>query len=72
MLIRIMFNLISVADIVEQHQKTRKKVKFLDGNKVKFEKEIDIPPFDDLRNYAYEGQCSTAGSLHSLTQGYLL
>nr|CAD7430770.1 unnamed protein product [Timema monikensis] len=31
--------------------------------------DINIPPFDDLRNYAYEGPGSVAGSLSSLPSG---
>lgn len=32
----------------------------------KVENDPNAPPFDDLRNYAYEGCGSTAGSLSSL------
>nr|CAD7597146.1 unnamed protein product [Timema genevievae] len=31
--------------------------------------DINVPPFDDLRNYAYEGPGSVAGSLSSLPSG---
>lgn len=31
--------------------------------------DMNVPPFDDLRNYAYEGGGSTAGSLSSLASG---
>nr|CAD7442487.1 unnamed protein product [Timema bartmani] len=33
------------------------------------DRDINVPPFDDLRNYAYEGPGSVAGSLSSLPSG---
>lgn len=39
---------------------------FLEDRLEKLENDPNGPPFDDLRNYAYEGCGSTAGSLSSL------
>ncbi|CAG2066928.1 unnamed protein product, partial [Timema podura] len=35
----------------------------------KADEDLNSPPFDDLRNYAYEEGVSTAGSLSSLASG---
>lgn len=43
-----------------------KKIKNL---KEELDKDNNTPPFDDLRNYAYEGGNTAAGSLSSLTAG---
>ncbi|CAG0903886.1 unnamed protein product, partial [Cyprideis torosa] len=39
---------------------------FISDLKVKADGDLGAPPYDDLRNYAYEGGGSTAGSLSSL------
>ncbi|XP_065164456.1 neural-cadherin isoform X4 [Atheta coriaria] len=39
---------------------------FIDEHKKRADSDPNAPPFDDLRNYAYEGGGSTAGSLSSL------
>jgi len=39
---------------------------FIEEHKQRADKDPSAPPFDDLRNYAYEGGGSTAGSLSSL------
>lgn len=45
---------------------------FIDEHKKRADSDPNAPPFDDLRNYAYEGGGSTAGSLSSLASGKLL
>jgi hypothetical protein len=46
---------------------------FIHDLKSKADNDPNAPPYDDLRNYAYEGGGSTAGSLSSLASGlYLL
>lgn len=45
---------------------------FISEHKGKADNDPNAPPFDDLRNYAYEGGESTAGSLSSLASGKLL
>lgn len=46
---------------------------FIEEHKRRADSDPNAPPFDDLRNYAYEGGGSTAGSLSSLASGkYLL
>lgn len=42
---------------------------FIDEHKKRADSDPNAPPFDDLRNYAYEGGGSTAGSLSSLQSG---
>lgn len=42
---------------------------FIDEHKKRADGDANAPPFDDLRNYAYEGGGSTAGSLSSLASG---
>lgn len=44
---------------------------FIDEHKKRADGDPNAPPFDDLRNYAYEGGGSTAGSLSSLASGEL-
>jgi len=39
---------------------------FIEDHKQRADNDASAPPFDDLRNYAYEGGGSTAGSLSSL------
>ncbi|GFY53891.1 neural-cadherin [Trichonephila inaurata madagascariensis] len=39
---------------------------FIRDHQDKADTDINVPPFDDLRNYAYEGGGSSAGSLSSL------
>ena len=45
---------------------------FIEEHKHRADLDPSAPPFDDLRNYAYEGGGSTAGSLSSLGSGMLL
>jgi hypothetical protein len=42
---------------------------FIDEYKKRADSDPNAPPFDDLRNYAYEGGGSTAGSLSSVGSG---
>ena len=42
---------------------------FIEDHKRRADLDPYAPPFDDLRNYAYEGGGSTAGSLSSLGSG---
>jgi len=42
---------------------------FIEEHKKRADLDPSAPPFDDLRNYAYEGGGSTAGSLSSLGSG---
>ena len=42
---------------------------FIEEYKKRADNDPNAPPFDDLRNYAYEGGGSTAGSLSSLASG---
>lgn len=42
---------------------------FIDDHKRRADADLNAPPYDDLRNYAYEGGGSTAGSLSSLASG---
>ena len=42
---------------------------FIEDHKKRADLDPSAPPFDDLRNYAYEGGGSTAGSLSSLGSG---
>lgn len=42
---------------------------FIEEHKKRADSDPNAPPFDDLRNYAYEGGGSTAGSLSSLASG---
>ena len=42
---------------------------FIEDHKRRADLDPCAPPFDDLRNYAYEGGGSTAGSLSSLGSG---
>ena len=42
---------------------------FIEEHKKRADTDPSAPPFDDLRNYAYEGGGSTAGSLSSLGSG---
>jgi hypothetical protein len=42
---------------------------FIEEHKKRADVDPSAPPFDDLRNYAYEGGGSTAGSLSSLGSG---
>lgn len=42
---------------------------FIEDHKKRADGDPNAPPFDDLRNYAYEGGGSTAGSLSSLNTG---
>lgn len=42
---------------------------FIEEHKHRADSDPSAPPFDDLRNYAYEGGGSTAGSLSSLGSG---
>jgi hypothetical protein len=44
---------------------------FIEEHKKRADSDPNAPPFDDLRNYAYEGGGSTAGSLSSLQSGNL-
>ena len=44
---------------------------FIDDHKRRADTDLNAPPYDDLRNYAYEGGGSTAGSLSSLASGSL-
>merc|ERR1712223_1963601 len=43
---------------------------FIEDHKQRADSDPSAPPFDDLRNYAYEGGGSTAGSLSSLGSGF--
>lgn len=45
---------------------------FIEDHKRRADLDPCAPPFDDLRNYAYEGGGSTAGSLSSLGSGPFL
>ena len=45
---------------------------FIEEHKKRADADPNAPPFDDLRNYAYEGGGSTAGSLSSLQSGELI
>ena len=45
---------------------------FIDDHKRRADTDLNAPPYDDLRNYAYEGGGSTAGSLSSLASGQFL
>lgn len=45
---------------------------FIEEHKRRADSDPNAPPFDDLRNYAYEGGGSTAGSLSSLASGMIL
>lgn len=45
---------------------------FIEEHKKRADSDPNAPPFDDLRNYAYEGGGSTAGSLSSLASGKFL
>ena len=45
---------------------------FIEDHKKRADSDPNAPPFDDLRNYAYEGGGSTAGSLSSLASGTLI
>ena len=45
---------------------------FIEDHKRRADMDPYAPPFDDLRNYAYEGGGSTAGSLSSLGSGQTL
>ncbi|XP_065207824.1 neural-cadherin isoform X2 [Planococcus citri] len=42
---------------------------FIEEHKKRADGDLNAPPYDDLRNYAYEGAGSTAGSLSSLASG---
>lgn len=42
---------------------------FIEDHKKRSDSDPNAPPFDDLRNYAYEGGGSIAGSLSSLASG---
>ena len=42
---------------------------FIEEHKKRSDNDPNAPPFDDLRNYAYEGGGSTCGSLSSLASG---
>ncbi len=42
---------------------------FLQGNKNKVDNDPDGLPYDDVRNYAYEGDGNSMGSLSSLASG---
>lgn len=42
---------------------------FLHGNKQKVDNDPDGLPYDDVRNYAYEGDGNSIGSLSSLASG---
>lgn len=42
---------------------------FIEEHKKRADADMNAPPYDDLRNYAYEGAGSTAGSLSSLASG---
>ncbi|XP_033339371.1 neural-cadherin isoform X2 [Megalopta genalis] len=42
---------------------------FIEDHKKRADSDPNAPPFDDLRNYAYEGGGSIAGSLSSLASG---
>ena len=44
---------------------------FIEDHKKRADLDPSAPPFDDLRNYAYEGGGSTAGSLSSLGSGII-
>lgn len=44
---------------------------FIEEHKKRADGDLNAPPYDDLRNYAYEGAGSTAGSLSSLASGEL-
>uniref|UniRef100_A0A1A9WMH1 Cadherin Y-type LIR-motif domain-containing protein n=1 Tax=Glossina brevipalpis TaxID=37001 RepID=A0A1A9WMH1_9MUSC len=43
---------------------------FIEDHKKRADGDPNAPPFDDLRNYAYEGGGSTAGSLSSLASDF--
>ena len=45
---------------------------FIEEHKKRADSDPNAPPFDDLRNYAYEGGGSTAGSLSSLASGEIM
>ena len=45
---------------------------FIEDHKKRADTDPSAPPFDDPRNYAYEGGGSTAGSLSSLGSGTCL
>ncbi|XP_026680137.1 neural-cadherin-like [Diaphorina citri] len=44
---------------------------FIEEHKKRADADPNAPPFDDLRNYAYEGGGSTAGSLSSLASAQI-
>jgi len=51
--------------------KNRNVRTFIEIQKKRVDNDNHAPPFDDLRNYAYEGDGSNVGSLSSLASGRL-
>lgn len=60
-----LFFLIAVSTISEE----RDWGSSIAAGRVRTDADVSVPPFDDLRNYAYEGGGSSCSSLSSLMSG---